>query len=283
MWRCAGKNLKQLSVKHLLQASATDTCSLASQSADSGPLHSQGIVWQSLAKIWPAAHLATGAGPSQPLPPQADQGDGLTAAGRHMRPPSCFWQCPRSVLLMVLYGRAHAALNVSFTLFAAISAHQGALAGAGSSADAGQAAPFGAGMFRGLPYTDMNALSGASEDQQSALDGMQLTPDVEQLLNEAASFDAAMLSLEEAQMEAGLVGGCAGLRVSNMSHSCHVKGFQGVHSSHSWHAAPKLEPLSAAVFKQEQCMKVGSYSCSVGACRHPLPGADPGLPLPRGG
>ena len=123
---------------------------------------------------------------------------------------------------MVLYGRASAALLVTFAPFVAISAQQGALAGAGSAADAVGAAPFGAGMFRGLPDTDMNALSGASEDEQAALDGMQLTPDVEQLLNEAASFDAAMHSLEEAQMEAGLVGECAKLRVSSMSHPCHV-------------------------------------------------------------
>ena len=105
---------------------------------------------------------------------------------------------------------------------AAISAHQGALAGAGSAAGAVGAAPFGAGMFQGLPHIDVNALSGASEDRQGALDGMQLTPDVEHLLNEAASFDAAMLSLEEAQREAGLVGGCARLRVSGRPHPCHV-------------------------------------------------------------
>lgn len=156
MWRCAGNALEQLSVKYYLQACATDACSLASQAAESGLLHSHGRVCQSLAKIWPAARFATGVGPSQPLPPQADQGEGLTAAG--------------------------------------------------SAAGAVGAAPFGAGMFQGLPHIDVNALSGASEDRQGALDGMQLTPDVEHLLNEAASFDAAMLSLEEAQREAGLVG-----------------------------------------------------------------------------
>ena len=71
-------------------------------------------------------------------------------------------------------------------------------------------------MFRGLPHADINALSGTSEDLQAALGGMQLTPDVEQLLNQAASFDIAMLSLEEAQREAGLVGGFARLRVSRI-------------------------------------------------------------------
>ena len=126
---------------------------------------------------------------------------------------------------MVLYGCACAALIVPFAPFTALSAHQGALAGAGSAAGAAQAAPFGAGMFRGMPHTDINALGGASEHQQAALDGMQLTPEVEQLLDEAASFDAAMLALEEAQLEAGLIGGCAGLRVSGTSHSLH-----GIHT-----------------------------------------------------
>ena len=123
---------------------------------------------------------------------------------------------------MVLYGRACTSLIWSFAPFAAISALQGALAGAGSTAAAVQAAPFGAGMFQGLPHVDVNALSGTSEDQQAALENLQLTPDVEQLLNEAASFDAAMLSLEEAQREAGLVGGCARLTVSSISQPCHV-------------------------------------------------------------